>query len=49
MPKHQSLAVASGVTLFLAAYFGDRDRRFRERDRFGGFWRCAVLIVDFLR
>ncbi|WP_175154004.1 hypothetical protein, partial [Paraburkholderia ultramafica] len=30
------------------AYFGERDRRFRERDRFGGFGRCAVLIVDFL-
>jgi hypothetical protein len=21
----------------IAAYFGERDRRFRERDRFGGF------------
>jgi methyl-accepting chemotaxis protein len=30
------------------AYFGERDRRFRERDRFGGVGRCAVLIVDFL-
>ncbi|WP_338048178.1 hypothetical protein [Paraburkholderia azotifigens] len=30
------------------AYFGERDRRFRERDRFGGVWHCAVLIVDFL-
>ncbi|TCG03116.1 transposase, partial [Paraburkholderia steynii] len=32
----------------LAVYFGERDRRFRERDRFGGVGRCAVLIVDFL-
>ena len=30
------------------AYFGERDRRFRERDRFGGVGRCAVSIVDFL-
>jgi AhpD family alkylhydroperoxidase len=30
------------------AYFGERDRRFRERDRFDGVGRCAVLIVDFL-
>lgn len=30
------------------AYFGERDRRFRERDRFGWLGRCAVSIVDFL-
>lgn len=30
------------------AYFGERDRRFRERDRFGGIGRCAMSIVDFL-
>jgi len=27
------------------AYFGERDRRFRERDRFGKVGRCAVSIV----
>ncbi|WP_408119489.1 thiamine pyrophosphate-dependent enzyme [Caballeronia grimmiae] len=32
----------------LTAYFGERDRRFRERDRLGRVGRCAVLIVDFL-
>ncbi|WP_249172239.1 hypothetical protein, partial [Burkholderia vietnamiensis] len=32
----------------LIAYFGERDRRFRERDRFGWLGRCAVSIVDFL-
>ncbi|WP_250495474.1 hypothetical protein, partial [Caballeronia sp. GAWG1-1] len=26
----------------LCAYFGERDRRFRERDRFGKVGRCAV-------
>ncbi|MDN7865592.1 site-specific integrase [Burkholderia multivorans] len=30
------------------AYFGERDRRFRERDRFGKVGRCAASIVDFL-
>ncbi|MCA7984114.1 hypothetical protein, partial [Burkholderia vietnamiensis] len=30
------------------AYFGERDRRFRKRDRFGWLGRCAVSIVDFL-
>ncbi|WP_232356182.1 hypothetical protein, partial [Burkholderia vietnamiensis] len=33
---------------FVTAYFGERDRRFRERDRFGWLGRCAVSIVDFL-
>lgn len=32
----------------MTAYFGERDRRFRERDRFGKVGRCAVSIVDFL-
>ncbi|CAH2935881.1 MAG: Transposase and inactivated derivatives [uncultured Paraburkholderia sp.] len=36
------------LAAFHGAYFGERDRRFRERDRFGGVGRCAVLIVDFL-
>ncbi|AZU57579.1 hypothetical protein CFM90_16100 [Ralstonia solanacearum] len=29
------------------ADFGERDRSFRERDRFGGLGRCAVSIVGF--
>jgi hypothetical protein len=29
--------VAVALYLILDAYFGERDRRFRERDRFGGF------------
>jgi hypothetical protein len=36
------------VPITACSYFGERDRRFRERDRFGGFGRCAVSIVDFL-
>ncbi|MDN8035271.1 hypothetical protein QZN03_10865, partial [Burkholderia vietnamiensis] len=40
----ESITVAYAV----GAYFGERDRRFRERDRFGWLGRCAVSIVDFL-
>ena len=28
-------ALGVGTLLLLTAYFGERDRRFRERDRFG--------------
>ena len=51
---NDAAAICEAVTrhnskrLVPAAYFGERDRRFRERDRFGGVWHCAVLIVDFL-
>jgi filamentous hemagglutinin len=43
-----ALAQQLGGSFTQIAYFGERDRRFRERDRFGGFWRCAVSIVVFL-
>ncbi|BAN22494.1 putative uncharacterized protein [Caballeronia insecticola] len=46
--KYQSSPQMLELRAYRNAYFGERDRRFRERDRFGKVGRCAVSIVDFL-
>jgi hypothetical protein len=44
--KVASQSLLGKAIAYTRAYFGERDRRFRERDRFGEVGRCAVLIVE---